>query len=245
MLYLMGTGINDEQDLTLREISILKGCDEVLFEGYTSLSRINIRNLEEMIEKNIIMCERKDIENDEEDILKRAKNKDIAILVIGDPLIATTHVMYLVDGFQMNVKVKVVNNVSILNAVGKTGLEIYKFGRIGSIPWQDSRSFYEYLMTNLKNDMHTLCLLDIDAKNNKFMNFKEALTKIVNLNKNDDIKINEAVVCCALGTKDERIIYDSIDNLMKTECSIYPQCVIIPAKMHFMEKDSLNRFKIK
>ncbi len=241
MLYLLGTGINDEYDLTLREIDILKKCDEILFENYTSLNRININHLEEMINKKVKPCKRQDIENDEEAILERARKQNIAIMVIGDPLIATTHTMFLVDGYSKGIEVKVINNVSVLNAIAKTGLEVYKFGRIVSIPWQkNANSFFEYLTINLKNDMHTLCLLDIDAENNRFMNFKEALSRIAAL---DNGSINEAVVCCALGTEDETIMYDSIDNLMKKECNKYPQCLIIPAKMHFMEQDSLMRFK--
>ena len=55
------------------------------------------------------------------------------------------------------------HNASILSAIGVTGLDANKFGEVVSIPfweanWKPS-SFYEKIEANLKNELHTLCLL--------------------------------------------------------------------------------------
>ena len=52
--------------------------------------------------------------------------------------------------------------------MGCSGLQVYRFGEIVSIPfftetWRPY-SFYEKIKINKKNGLHTLCLLDIKVK---------------------------------------------------------------------------------
>lgn len=50
-----------------------------------------------------------------------------------------------------------------MNAVGCCGLQLYSFGETVSIPyWTESwqpDSFFEKIISNYKNKLHTLCLL--------------------------------------------------------------------------------------
>ena len=50
MLYLIGLGLNDEEDLSLKAINIMKKCDEIYCELYTGMSRTTMK-----AEKIIIM----------------------------------------------------------------------------------------------------------------------------------------------------------------------------------------------
>jgi diphthine synthase len=69
---------------------------------------------------------------------------------------------------QMGVKVKVVHNASIMNAVGCCGLQLYNFGQTISMvffteTWKPD-SWYDKIEANVKNGMHTLVLLDIKVR---------------------------------------------------------------------------------
>ena len=68
------------------------------------------------------------------------------------------------------IKYKIIHNVSILNAVGCSGLQLYSFGETVSICfWSESdnwrpKSYFAKICENRKRGLHTLCLLDIKVK---------------------------------------------------------------------------------
>ena len=58
----------------------------------------------------------------------------------------------------------------------------------------------------------------------------------------DGIDSKEKIVVCEkLGTKYSKIYYDKIENLKGKKIRA-PFCFIIPGKLHFMEKEILNKF---
>ena len=89
-------------------------------------------------------------------------------MVVGDPFCATTHSDLYLRAIKLGIKVEVIHNASIVNAVGCTGLMVYRFGEIISVPFfTDSwkpYSFIEKVKVNFKNNLHTLLLLDIKVK---------------------------------------------------------------------------------
>lgn len=109
------------------------------------------------------MADRDLVEQGADDILNGASTSDVALLVVGDPFGATTHTDLVLRAEEQGIPVKVVHNASILNAVGCCGLQLYSFGETVSIPyWTDSwqpDSFYDKILNNYTNNMHTLCLL--------------------------------------------------------------------------------------
>lgn len=64
---------------------------------------------------------------------------------------------------QAGVKVNVVHNASIMNAIGCCGLSLYNFGATVSIVFFDGNwrpdSFYDKIKANKQLGLHTLCLL--------------------------------------------------------------------------------------
>lgn len=101
-------------------------------------------------------------------MIKQAKDDDVAFCVVGDPFGATTHTDLFIRCTEMGVTVKAIHNASIINAVGVTGLQLYRFGEIISIPFFTENwrpySFAEKIQFNLARGLHTLCLLDIKVK---------------------------------------------------------------------------------
>lgn len=85
--------------------------------------------------------------------------------MVGDPFGATTHTDLVLRAKQKGIRVEVVHNASILNAVGCCGLQLYNFGETVSIPyWTETwrpDSFFDKIIANLEHNLHTLCLLGI------------------------------------------------------------------------------------
>src|SRR3989338_870070 len=165
MLYLIGLGLGNEKDITLQGLEIIHSCDMVYLENYTSRLQCSVEDLERLYRKKIIQANRETAEQGADKIITEAQKNNVAFLVIGDPFSATTHVELFRLAYEKKVPVKVVNNASVLTAMGIVGLELYKFGRTISIPFFEDHpqleSPYNLLRANRLLDMHTLVLLDL------------------------------------------------------------------------------------
>ncbi len=236
MLYLIGLGI-ELKDLSLKALELIKKCKTLYLESYTSTGA-NLKELRQLIKKPIIVAQRDLIEDKAEEIIKEAKKQDIGILVYGDPLIATTHINFLIEAKKLDIKIKIVHNISIINLITETGLMLYNFGKTTSIPFdfQNIKTPLEVIKNNLKLGLHTLVLLDLDPKSNKFLSINEVLDYLKELNK-------EIIACSALGTKNQDIKYEKINELIKISFNKFPQCIVVPGKLHFREEEALKLWK--
>ncbi|XP_006846419.3 probable diphthine methyl ester synthase isoform X1 [Amborella trichopoda] len=173
MLYIIGLGLGDEKDITLKGLEAVKKCERVYIEAYTSLlsfglSSNGLSTLEELYGKPLIVADREMVEERVDDMLYEAREFDVAFLVVGDPFGATTHTDLVVRAKKLGVEVKVIHNASVVNAIGVCGLQLYRYGEIVSVPfftetWRPD-SFYEKICSNRLHGLHTLCLLDIRVK---------------------------------------------------------------------------------
>lgn len=236
-LYLIGIGLGDEKDISVKGLEIIKKCDKIYLENYTSRLQCNVKDLEGLYKKKIIIATRNLVEEGMDSILGEAKKKDIALLIIGSVFAATTHINYLIEGKNKNIQVEVIENTSVFTAVGITGLSLYNFGKITSIPFENENVVapIKTINENLKNNLHTLVLLDIKEK---LMSIKEALIYLVNkgLNKNQLV-----IGCAGLGSRDFQIKAGKINEIIQFNFKIYPQCLVIPSeKLHFVEEDAIK-----
>ncbi|KAK8935998.1 putative diphthine synthase [Platanthera zijinensis] len=168
MLYIVGLGLGDERDITLRGLEAVRSCKKVYIEAYTSLLSFGISldglsRLEKLYGKTIIVADREMVEEKVDQILIEASESDIAFLVVGDPFGATTHSDLVVRAKKLSLEVEVIHNASIMNAIGVCGLQLYRYGETVSIPfftetWRPD-SFYEKILRNKELGLHTLCLL--------------------------------------------------------------------------------------
>ena len=110
-----------------------------------------------------------------------AAGKDIAILCGGDPLMATTHKILLIEAKKQKVEIEVVHATSILTAaMGESGLDFYRFGRYapsrdGASTTGQYPSTRRYTRTSA-NNLHTLLLLDYDSKQRRRIEHKGGIT---------------------------------------------------------------------
>lgn len=237
MLYIIGLGLN-EDGISKYGLEIVKRCKRIYLEDYTVDFPYSKGRLEEVIEKKIIPADREFIEGFE--IVDEAKRLDVALLIYGSPFTATTHISLIQEAKKCGIRYKVIYNASIFDAIGETGLQIYKFGKIASIPkWEKNfnpSSFMEIVRENQSIEAHSLMLIDIG------LNFQDALNQLKEAAQQYKINLKKIIVCQALGTKDKKILYKDIRELEECEEIKKPYCIIIPSKLHFIEKEVLEGF---
>ncbi|MEK6939874.1 MAG: diphthine synthase [Nanoarchaeota archaeon] len=247
-LYLIGIGLSTEKDITVKGLEIIKKCDKVYLENYTSLLQCSISDLEKFYGKKVILADRTTAEQKDEEIVKEAKNKEIAFLIIGDPFSATTHIELFKLAKEKKVPVQIIHNASVLTAVGITGLQLYKFGRVTSIPFLEDHpnleTPYHVLKENQQQGLHTLFLLDLKPDQQKFMTVNQALEileKIESKKKEKIIGKDTFVIGCArLGSDTVMIKAGPLEKIKKQQFGKAPHCLIIPGKMHFTEEELLK-----
>lgn len=248
-LYIIGIGLGNEKDITLRGLEVVNKCSEVYLERYTSLLQCSFQDLAKFYGKEITLADRLVAEQGMEKIVEQAKQEDVAFLVIGDPFSATTHVELFKLSKEKNVKVEVVHNASVLTAVGITGLQLYKYGNTTSIPYLDDfptlETPYHVIKGNLERGLHTLCLLDIREHEKRFMTVNEAIEVLEDIESrlglgiiNDDLFV---VGCSRLGS-DNVVKAGKLSDVRKFNFGSAPHCLIIPGKIHFSEEEMLELY---
>lgn len=237
MLYLIGLGLHDEKDLTLRAIETAKNCD-CYCELYTSKWHGSLKNLENMIGKPIIQLKRKDLEENLNELLEKAKEKDIAVFVPGDPLAATTHIDLILEAKKKKIPVQTIHNASIFSAIAECGLQLYKFGKSATIPFTEQlESVRRTIFSNRKIGSHTLLLLDVDSEIDLFMSVQDAL-KIL-LKKKVIFPHEKMIALGKLGSDTPEIQFGTAKDLKERKIST-PSVLILPGRLHFREKDFLE-----
>ena len=258
-LYLIGLGLGDERDITLKGLDAVKRCKKVYLELYTSqLHTKNIPRMEKLFGKKIQLASRETVEEDASLLIQEAKKQDVALLIVGSPLSATTHMELVLQARKKKVPVYVIENASVLTAVGITGLFLYKFGRVTTIPfdkknapgyelYQDIRkkpaSFenaaiitpYETYLENKEQGLHTLFLLDIQGE--KMMSAQQGCEYLI---KQGLPKTTKVIACAALGSMQQGI---QIAEAQKIKLSHFPQCLILPGTLNFKEEEALALYQ--
>lgn len=247
-LHIIGIGLNDPKDISVKGLNAVKAADIVYLEDYTSLLQCSVSDLEELYGKKIILANREQSEQGSEKIIEEAKEQKVCFLVIGDALSATTHIDIYKQAKEAGVKVQIIHNASILTAVGITGLQLYNFGKTASIPYLDEFKElvapYAVLEGNNKLGLHTLMLLDIKQEQKRFMTISEGLDVLEDIEKRegkglitDDIFI---VGCARLGSNDFIVRSGKLKDIKKIDFGTPLHCIIIPGRLHFLEKEMLE-----
>ena len=245
-LYFIGLGLNNERDITINGLEAIKKCDIVYLENYTSNLNCTKVQLEKFYNKKIILARRGFVEADDNEILKNAKTENVAFLVFGDPLVATTHIDLFLRARKEGIKCHIIHNASIVSAVGITGLQVYKFGKITSIPLENENieAPYNVLKDNLSLGLHTLFLLDLIPEEKRFLSINDAIRYLLKIElKNNQKVFSEKTLCvgCArLGSEEQFIKAGSAKVLLKQNFGKPPHCLIVPGNLHFMEQEYLK-----
>ena len=165
-LILIGMGPGGVSGMTVAAVDAAKNADYRRYEAYTALwSDEDLAELESEI-GDIQRVMRPEVE-DPVELLQLAKNETVALLVVGDPLQATTHVDLQLQAREAGVECTVIHGISITGLVtGSIGLSNYRFGRQTTLTYPYggwiATSPLEVIALNRIQGLHTLALLDLD-----------------------------------------------------------------------------------
>ena len=165
-LMLIGMGPGRISSMTIEAKQAAIAADYRRYEAYTALWPSNeLKTLENEIGK-IEMVMRPEVENPTE-LLELSKDNLVALLIVGDPLQATTHVDLQLQALEAGIDCIVFHGISITTLVtGSIGLSNYKFGRQTTITYPYggwvATSPLEVIAMNMFYNQHTLALLDLD-----------------------------------------------------------------------------------
>jgi diphthine synthase len=174
-------------------------------------------------------------------LLEEAENSNVAILVGGDALAATTHISLVVDAAKRSIPVKVVHGSSIMTAVAETGLSLYKFGRTVTVPLPEKGpvdTVIRALRDNAECGLHTLILLDLDVPAGRYLTIREALER---LEETREFLTGTLVVGVArLGSDSPVIVADAASKIKETDFGDPPYALVVPGALHFLEEEALK-----
>lgn len=250
-LYFIGIGLSDEKDITVKGLEAVKRCKYIYLENYTSKLSVSVTSLEKFYGKEIILADRQLIENNSDTILNKCIENDVAFLIIGDVFSATTHIDLYLRAKKIGIKIIVINNAGIFNSIGITGLQLYKFGKITSVPFANEdylpETPYDVIKQNNKIGLHTLVLLDLDPGNNRFLTPNNAFKMLIEIEKKRKEKIIDvnrmAVVCSRMGSQN-KIVYGRIKQLLECDFGEPLHSIIFLGKLHFIEEEALELYRI-
>jgi diphthine synthase len=244
----IGLGLYDKKDISVKGLESAKDCDVLFAEFYTAkLTGTTVPELEQMVGKSIDVLDREIFEKGDIIILA-ARDSKVGVLVAGDPMSATTHVSLRLRAKEEGIDTRIIPGASIVtSAPGLSGLHIYKFGKVASLPFPKEGYFptspYEIIMENQNGGMHTLVLLDIDKDNERYMRGGEALNLILKMEeeKGDGVIMDDTLVCVlgSVGSDDPGFRAGFIKDLVKEDFGEGLHCLIIPGKLHFIEAEAL------
>jgi diphthine synthase len=247
-LLLVGMGISDESGISLAGLKELKSCGSIYAESYTNLQpEGSLLRLEKLCGKKIGLLNREAVEG-EKTLIESALKHPTALVVSGDPMIATTHVSLMLAAKKRGIAVQVLHGPSILSAaIGESGLQVYKFGKTVTLAyWRENyrpMAAYDVVSENLSRNLHTLLLLDIDEKLGP-MKPGVAGQVLLEMEKQGKkgILSNETkvVLLKGLGWGAPSVKYCNVSELEKYDKNEGPAVIIVPAKLHFLEEEFLE-----
>ena len=246
MLYLIGLGLNPKQ-LTLEALHAAQGCEKLFVESYTSaFAQGELGELETLLHHPIIPLFRSDVEEKNALLLESAKNKNIALLVFGNPLTATTHHALLQECAAKKIPFRVIPGISIFNYRGICGLDEYRFGRTTTFVFPqegfEPLSVFDVILENRKIGLHTHCLFDLHPEKMRFMTISEAIEWMEHAShaRNESIHDWMGVGLSGMGNTNGEAIAGTLSQLKKMQWKHYPQSLIVCGRLTEYERDALH-----
>jgi len=202
-----------------------------------------------MIGKQIVIVPRRVLEEEDGELIFEATKKGkAAIIVQGDPIIATTHVDLLITAKKLGIKTSVVHNASAVSAIrGLSGLQNYKFGKSVTIPFPDRgiapETPYNVIQENKKMGLHTMCYLDIKTVEQRYLTVNDALRSLLELGKQKKEQVitpkTLVVGVARAGSPSPTVKAGFIEEVVEFDFGAPPHTLVFPGKLHFMEAEAL------
>ncbi|EFA83547.1 diphthamide biosynthesis protein 5 [Heterostelium album PN500] len=269
VLYVIGLGLGDEKDITIKGLEAIKSSDKVYLEFYTSLlgGSTSIDRMKEYYGKDIILADREMVESGCEEMLEESRTMSVSFLVVGDPFGATTHTDLVMRAKERSIPYQVIHNASIMNAIGCCGLQLYTYGQTISMVFftETSKpdSFYDRIKSNRRDGLHTLVLLDIKVKEQsianllrgnkiyekpRFMTINQCIEQLLEIEElRQENVYSKDTLCVGLarvGQDTQQITSGTMEELVNVDFGAPLHSFVIAGDMHFHEKEFFESFRV-
>ncbi len=246
MLWFVGLGLWDLEDISLRGRRVIAAADQVFLEGYTSvLMGADHAAMEETWGREVTVLGREDVENRPDALLEAAREGTVAFCVPGDPMVSTTHIDLRLRAHQRGIPSGIVHGASIATAVaGLTGLQNYRFGRSCSLPfphgsWRPTTPA-EVVRENLAAGLHTLVYLDIQQ--DRYMRIPEAVDLLEDLAASIGFSIERYIGVARGGSPAPVVVAGTADDVRSVDFGGPLHILVVPGPLHPMEEEYLDAF---
>jgi diphthine synthase len=250
-LWFVGLGLGDERGLSDRGREVLASADPIFAEQYTaSAPPGTLERLGRILGRPVRALDRPLVESEAPILEALADHPCVALLVVGDPFAATTHVALRLAAERAGHTWRYLPNASILTAAaGFLGLMHYRFGRTVSLPFPDPRfaprSPLEQIDGNRTRGLHTLVLLDLDPARNRYLTATEALGLLRSLDADARTLPESAplAVAARVGREDAAGFYAPFARLREVDFGPPMHALVVLApELHFLESAALARY---
>ncbi|MGP8074763.1 MAG: diphthine synthase [Thermoplasmata archaeon] len=250
-LWFVGLGLGDERGLSRRALEVLSS-SEVLAEEYTAVAPPGtVARLSAILGRPVVTLDRAALESEAPVLEVLARSPRVALLVVGDPFAATTHVALRLAAERAGHTWRYLPNASILTAAaGFLGLMHYRFGRPVSLPLPAPgfapRSPLEQIEGNRSRGLHTLLLLDLRPQESRFLGAAEALGILRERDPDCRVLSEEAPVAVAarVGRDDAAGFFGPFARLRRVDFGPPLHAIVVLApELHFEEAAALERFR--
>lgn len=251
-LWLIGLGPGDLSAMTTAAIEAAKSCEYRFLEGYTALLPPNEEQKLTTLVGDHELIMRPGVENPDQ-LLELASKSAVALMIVGDPLQATTHVDLQLRAKSAGINCHVIHGISITTIVtGAVGLQSYRFGRQVTLayPYGEylATSPFELILENLQRDLHSLVLLDLDPTGMGVDEQKpmspDVAVDVLRRSANkigEDIEQWKIVLCSDMGRPKQRIFYGTLDEIKSiNDGEIH--CIVIHGRLDELEAEALARW---
>ena len=252
-LHLVGLGLHDPKSITVRGLEAVRAADVVYAEFYTAIMSGTPAELEAFLERPVKVLDRLGVEKGGPKLLEEARTKEVALLVAGDPMAATTHADLLVRFRQAGVPLHVIHAPSIFSAApGLLGLQHYKFGRATTLVkpekgWSPTSPF-DAIAENHSRGLHTLVLLDIKSDVGYFMTANEAFAILLDLAQRTGNgwfgPMVQVGVVARAGAAAPGVTTGTLAELKDHDFGPPLHCLVVPGALQVVEQEAWESFHV-
>jgi diphthine synthase len=251
-LAFVGLGLGDERGLSRSALEALAGA-EVFAEEYTAIAPDGtLDRLARELGRPIGRLDRAAVESERPILEALARSPRVALLVVGDPFAATTHIALRVAAERAGHTWRYYPNASVLTAVpGFLGFILSRFGRTVSLPLPAPgfapTSPLDQLRENRQRSLHTLVLLDLRPSEGRFLTASGGLA-LLRERDPEGLLLRETdrlAVAARVGREDAAGFYGTFARLRAVDFGAPMHALVVPSpELHFEESAALERFRV-
>ncbi|MEM3851514.1 MAG: diphthine synthase [Methanomassiliicoccales archaeon] len=248
-LVFVGAGLGGIDGMSGAALRAVRDADCIYVETYTGIFDRTMLTELQKLNPRVIPLGRKDVENPDA-ILSAAAVQNVVLLSTGESMAGTTHISLRLQAIERSIPAHLIFGASVFTAApAAAGLQQYKFGRTTTLPrfreGYRPTSPASVVESNFNAGLHSLVLLDVDSETQQGMDAAEGISELMEMGKSISSTVlgEETFVCVLsrLGTSEEEVRAGRMGALRSQIFGPPPHCLIVPAKLHFMEAEALSK----